>query len=149
MRLLSCSFVTYSFASSFSLILCVYFYVLSRSFMFPDLGEMALCRRRHMGPNSTFPLVTRAICIMDVPYVGCMSPSLVEGPTTVGTLVCGASFWPSWLLRPASCSGCWPTGRWNQVLAWLAAWLMGPWGWCQPTGGLGWVPGWFALSPRQ
>ena len=34
---------------SFYLILCVYFYVLDRLAMFPDIGEVALCRIHPVG----------------------------------------------------------------------------------------------------
>lgn len=41
-RVLSFSFETYSFATSFCLILCIYLYVFSRLFAFLRLGEVAL-----------------------------------------------------------------------------------------------------------
>ena len=35
------------------------------------------------------PLATISICSKDTLYVGCMLPSVVVGPTTVGVLVVG------------------------------------------------------------
>ena len=49
------SFGTYSSISLFCQIICVYFYVLGRLVTFPDLGEMALCRRCPVKPSSTLP----------------------------------------------------------------------------------------------
>lgn len=117
--------------------------------MFLNLGEVIRCRRHPLGSSSEFPSVSRGICSGAVPYVGCRSPSNVEGLTTVGTLVGKSSFWPSWRPCPASFNDCWPTDGWNQVPVWLAVWLMGSWGWWQSTGGLGQVSGWLAVGPRQ
>ena len=36
-----------------------------------------------MGPSSTQLLVSRATCSGDVPYMGCVDPSVVVGLTTV------------------------------------------------------------------
>lgn len=36
-------------------ILCVYFYLLGRSVMFPDFADIALCRRHSLGSSITFP----------------------------------------------------------------------------------------------
>ena len=47
------SFGSYSSVSSFCQIPCAYFYVLSRSVMFPSLGELVLCKRHCMGPGRT------------------------------------------------------------------------------------------------
>ena len=88
--------------------------------MFLNLGEVILCRRHPLGSNSEFPLASRGICSRAVPYVGCMSPSNVEGLPTVGTLVGESCSQLGWLPGPASCSGCQPTGGQAQALAWLA-----------------------------
>ena len=73
--------------------------------MFLNLGEVILCRRHPLGSNSEFPLASRGICSRAVPYVGCMSPSNVEGLPTVGTLVGMAGLWSRWLRGLALC-GC-------------------------------------------
>lgn len=39
-----------------------------------------------------------------------------------GSLVGRANPQPTWLLGPASCVGCQPTGEWSHVPALLAAW---------------------------
>src|SRR3712207_7774960 len=48
-------FRSYSFISSFSLLLCDYIYVLGRSAISPNLGDVALCRRCLMGPSNVLP----------------------------------------------------------------------------------------------
>ena len=40
---------------SFCLSLCFYFYVLGRQVLFPDLGEVLLCRTHPVVPSSTVP----------------------------------------------------------------------------------------------
>ena len=61
-EVLSCSLIwTYSSVSSLCLILCFYFYVLYRSLMFPDLGEVALYRSHPMGAQQLYGLV---LCCM-------------------------------------------------------------------------------------
>ena len=58
--------------------------------MFPDLGEVALCKRspmRHTPFWYEYIAHTRAICSRSAHYVGCVGPSVVAGPTTVDTLV--------------------------------------------------------------
>ena len=66
----------YSSVSSFCLILCVYFYVLDRSFKFPDLEEEALCRRHTMGPGNTLPSGLQSYTVPACWWVG-------PGPTNV------------------------------------------------------------------
>lgn len=51
------SFVIYFFVFSLCLMSCVYFYVLCRLVMLFYFGNMALCRRHVMGPDSTLPCV--------------------------------------------------------------------------------------------
>ena len=46
---------TYSSVSSFCLVLCVNFYVLRRSVIFPHLGEVTLCRDVQWGPAVQCP----------------------------------------------------------------------------------------------
>ena len=46
-------FETYSFATSFCLILCIYLYVFSRLFTFLYLGEVALCWSCPTDPSNT------------------------------------------------------------------------------------------------
>ena len=52
-------------------------------------------------PAAHCPLFTRVICSRGDPYVGCMVPSFVVGPTTVGVLLSVASPQPHWLPSPA------------------------------------------------
>ena len=81
--------------------------------MFLNLGEVILCRRHPLGSNSEFPLASRGICSRAVPYVGCMSPSNVEGLPTVGTLVGESSFWPSWPWQAMPCLIQWLLAHWR------------------------------------
>ena len=60
------------------LIFYIYFWVVGRLVMFPDLEEVAFCRCP-TGPHSTPPLVTRAMYYRDFAYVGCLDPSVVVG----------------------------------------------------------------------
>ena len=62
---------------SFSLILCVYFYVLSELLMVLDLGEVASYGRLPTKLSSM--LVTRAVC-SGVPTMYCIGPSVTVGP---------------------------------------------------------------------
>ena len=96
--LISISFHPFSEALSFSFIwniflsllilpnsLCL-FLCIRYITTFPKLGKVALHWRHPMGPSSTLPLVTRAICSQGVPYVGCVGPPAVVRLTTVGVL---------------------------------------------------------------
>ena len=98
--------------------------------MFPNLGEVALYKRCPLGPSSTFPLVTRALCSRSAPYVGCMGPSTVVGPTAEGTLVGRAGPWPGWLPGTSLCHGCRAADGEDWVPEQLAAWSGGSQGWC-------------------
>ena len=120
--------------SSFCLILCVYFSILSKLVTFPDLREVALCRRHTMGPASHSSWVPRVICSRDALYVGCVGLSFVAGLTTVGVLVGRTGPQPDWLHGSVLCGGCWATGGWVSVPVQLAAQSMGFQDWCWPTG---------------
>ena len=54
-------------------------HVSSRLFIFPDLGEVALCRKHLHIPAALSPLITRAIWSRCDPYVGSVGPSFVLG----------------------------------------------------------------------
>ena len=75
--------------------------------------KVALYRRRHVGPSSTLPFGHQSYILWGCPHVGCMGPSVVTVPTTVGALVGKAGSQPGWLPGPALCGG------WGQVLCWL------------------------------
>lgn len=47
--------------------------------MSPELGEVALYRRCHMGPSSTLHLVIRALCSRSGPCIGYMGFLLLWG----------------------------------------------------------------------
>lgn len=74
---------------------CACFHVLSRSVMFPSLGELVLCRRHPMGPGRTLL-------------------SGLQGHMLWGCPLCGSS----WCDRPDYCGH---PGRWVWSLALLAA----------------------------
>ena len=74
--------------------------------MFPDLREVALCRRHAMGPSSTLPLVTKAILYSGYPLCGLNRTFRLIELTTVGMLVGESGPQASWLLGPALCGGC-------------------------------------------
>ena len=56
-----------------------------------------------------------------------MGPSVVAGPTTVGTVVGGGVPWPSGLQGCVS-GGSRPAGGWGRLPVWLAMWPKGAWG---------------------
>ena len=115
--------------------------------MFPDLGEVTLCRRHSMELRNTLPLVTRAKWSRGAPYVGCVGSFTVVGldPGLLGCqslphveaahpLVSGAR----------SCSSCLWGLRCRGARASLLAGSQGPmelaWprssrDWCQMAGG--------------
>ena len=53
----------------FCLILCVYVFVLGKSIMFPDPGEIILCRRHPLGPSIILPSGHQNRSSWDVSYV--------------------------------------------------------------------------------
>ena len=74
------SFGRYSFVTLFCQICCFYFFVSYGLFMFPDLGEVAFCRRPAVCLNSTLPFGPQSyVCSRGDPDVGCMHPSVVVG----------------------------------------------------------------------
>lgn len=75
------------------LIFYIYFWVVGRLIMFPDLEEVVFYKKCPMLPRITFPVVTRTICSRDAPYLGFMCPSIV-----VDSLLC--AIWWAW--RPPS-----------------------------------------------
>ena len=117
--IMSCSFV-------WNTLLCLlilpnslcFFLVLGRLVTFPNLGEVALCRRHPLGPSNMLPLFIRAICSRGAPYVGWVYPP-VAGPTIEGALV-GRAGSLAWLaVSHALCSGCRPIGGQNTFPAQL------------------------------
>ena len=73
------SFGTYSSVALFCRICCFYFYVFGKLVVFPDLWEVAFCRRCPMCPSITHPLVTQAVCSREAPSVSCVGPSVLVG----------------------------------------------------------------------
>ena len=70
--------------------------------------------------------------------MGCEGPSVVAGPTTVGSLVDMAGPGCVWWKDPALFSGYWRTG--------LAVRPGRSWGWCSPAEGWGQFPGLLAAG---
>ena len=83
--------------------------------------KVALYRRRHVGPSSTLPFGHQSYILWGCPHVGCMGPSVVTVPTTVGALVGKAGYQPVWLPGPVLHGDCLPPGGQGWVPAWLAA----------------------------
>lgn len=70
---------TYFFVSSFWLLCCVCFYVLSRSAIFFSLDRVALCSGCPLGPSDIVSLFTWSGYSRGVLYVGCMClPAVVD-----------------------------------------------------------------------
>lgn len=100
------SFGTHSSFTSFCLIFSFYFYTLSRLVMFPDFGEVALCKRHPRGPSSSLPSAHQSYMLHDCPRCGLCGPCIMRGPTTVSILVSMAGPHLSHLLDPAWYRGC-------------------------------------------
>ena len=100
--------------------------------MFPNLQEVGLYMRRLWDTAAHSSLVTRTICYRGASYVGCVGPSVVVGPTTVGILAQLAArvclewwlpaHWGMWLgpgmtdcEARGALSWCWPAGGWGRV----------------------------------
>ena len=59
------------------LICYIYFCVVGRLVIFPDLEEVVSYKKCPMLPSITFPVITRTTCSWDAPYLGSMCPSIV------------------------------------------------------------------------
>ena len=131
------------------------------SVVFPNLEDMALCRR-HSVKRSPLPFGHLMSAVLPVTlwlvwllwahwYVG-----LIRGPvdytalvqaTPVGLLFGGEGSWHGWLhgLGVAQ-SWCWPACWCGLILGWVTVSPEGSWGWCRSTGG--WILGWLAVGPE-
>ena len=72
-------FETFSSVFSFCPIHYLFFYVLSSSVTFPDLEEVAFCRKYAMGLRSLFLSSHQSCMSRDAPYVSCVGSSVVAG----------------------------------------------------------------------
>lgn len=63
--------------------------------MFPNVRDVALCRRCSMAPN--FSLITRVMCSRTASSVSCMDFSVVMRLTTISILIARAGPHPTWL----------------------------------------------------
>ena len=119
----------------FCQIFLFYFYLLCWSIMFPNFGEMALCRRCLMGPRRTLPSDHQSYMLYSRPLCGSHGPFCC-----VGANYCGWTCWWGWpqaqlATRPCLMwwlPACWWQGR---VPVWLAVGTKGSQGWCWPTWG--------------
>ena len=128
---------------SFCLILSVYFYILSRSDTFPDLGGMPCVR--DILPSIRGP----ELYALGSLNIGCVGPPVLMRPTSVGMLAGGPGPWPGWVPGLALCGGCWPTDGsiwvWGSPELVLVHWWVrpcpgaancrtgGPCVWCMPA----------------
>ena len=82
-----------------------YFYVFGKWVTFPNLEEVAFCRRHPMCPCSTLSSSHQSCMLSrDAPFASCMGPSIVTRLTTVGVLVCMTGPQSGYLPAPALCS---------------------------------------------
>ena len=120
-------------SSHFSQFVCLFvFYALSQLVTFPNLKEVALCRKHPVGLRSMLPSGCQSSVPRGTPYVGCICPSVAlllrqaRSSSTVGSLVGRVGPWPGWLPHPASFGFCCPMFWWGQLLAQLATGLGKP-----------------------
>lgn len=86
---------------SFCLILCVYLFVFDRSITFPDLGEVALCKRCPVGPTLMLPSVYQIQMLQECTLCGLCAPFCCCGASYC--VFAGACPRPSWLRGLALC----------------------------------------------
>ena len=94
---------------SFCLSSCFYFYVSGRLVPFPDLGEVAFCRRCPMHPSSTVASCHPSkLYAQGVPPMRSVWILLLWQADYVGSLVSLLGPWSSCLPGPALRGDCWP-----------------------------------------
>lgn len=94
--------------------------------MYPNLGEVVLCRRHPLGCSNMLPSVHQTICSRATLSVGCVCPSSVAGPITVDALTGGAG--PPGLVSCEAIPSAGAVGQLEGRTSFLCSWLHGP-GW--------------------